>query len=152
HNYPSGLEEYVARDIFVQTLKGVHYIHSRGVCHRDLSTDNIMLDKNRRCAIIDFGMCLRVPYSYPDDPSGTTDDVTDITIGTNRRLIHCHAHCGKLHFIAPEIYKKNSFDGFAADIYSLGIILFVLLTGRHPYIRPDENDPGYHMLTNGVPA
>ena len=70
--YPQGLPEERARLLFVQILRGLHYIHSCGVCHHDLSTDNILIDEDGTCIIIDFGMALRVPYSYPDDP-GTTD-------------------------------------------------------------------------------
>jgi serine/threonine protein kinase len=147
-NYPQGLPESKARTMFQQILSGLYYMHSRGVCHHDLSTNNILLDgDDNTCVIIDFGMSLRVPYSYPDDPAGVTDDVTDISIGTNRRLIHTHTFCGKLHFIAPEIFEKaKQFDGPAADIWSLGVILFVLLTGKQPYERPDANDQGYHDL------
>ncbi len=147
-HHPQGVPEEEARKMFQQILDGVYYMHSKGVCHHDLSTNNILLDgDDNTCIIIDFGMSLRVPYSYPDDPAGVTDDVTDISIGTNRRLIHTHTFCGKLHFVAPEIYQKaDSFDGPAADVWSLGVILFVLLTGKQPYERPDDNDQDYHDL------
>ncbi len=147
HHHPQGVPEAQAKAMFQQILDGVYYMHSKGVCHHDLSTNNIMLDgDDNTCIIIDFGMSLRVPYSYPDDP-GYTDDVTDISIGTNRRLIHTHTFCGKMHFVAPEIYQKAyKFDGLAADIWSLGVILFVLLTGKQPYERPDDNDEGFHDL------
>lgn len=146
--HPQGVPEAQAKMMFQQILDGVYYMHSKGVCHHDLSTNNILLDgDDNTCIIIDFGMSLRVPYSYPDDP-GYTDDVTDISIGTNRRrLMHTHTFCGKMHFVAPEIYQKAcKFDGPAADIWSLGVILFVLLTGKQPYERPDDNDQGYHDL------
>ena len=147
-HHPQGVPEAQARTMFQQILDGVYYMHSKGVCHHDLSTNNILLDgDNNTCIIIDFGMSLRVPYSYPDDPAGVTGDVTDISIGTNRRLIHTHTFCGKMHFVAPEIYQKaDRYDVPAADIWSLGVILFVLLTGKQPYERPDDNDQGYHDL------
>ncbi|KAL7501280.1 hypothetical protein ACHAWT_011085 [Skeletonema menzelii] len=147
-HHPQGASEAEARIMFQQILEGVYFMHSKGVCHHDLSTNNILLDgDDNTCIIIDFGMSLRVPYSYPDDPAGFTDDVTDISIGTNRRLMHTHTFCGKMHFVAPEIYHKtDSFDGPAADIWSLGVILFVLLTGKQPYERPDDNDQEYHDL------
>eukprot|EP00581_Thalassiosira_minuscula_P017972 CAMPEP_0183732078 /NCGR_PEP_ID=MMETSP0737-20130205/37431_1 /TAXON_ID=385413 /ORGANISM="Thalassiosira miniscula, Strain CCMP1093" /LENGTH=256 /DNA_ID=CAMNT_0025964987 /DNA_START=471 /DNA_END=1238 /DNA_ORIENTATION=- len=145
--YPTGVAEHKARDLFLDILSGVQYIHAHGVCHHDISTDNVMLDAEGKCFIIDFGMCLRIPYSYPDDPSGTTDDVTDITFGAHRRLMHCQNHCGKLRFMAPEIYQMEpEFDGYATDVWSLGVVLFVLLTGRQPYERPEEKDAGYHDL------
>jgi serine/threonine protein kinase len=149
-NYPHGVPEAQARTMFQQILDGVYYIHSKGVCHHDLSTNNILLDGDENtCIIIDFGMSLRIPYSYPDDPAGVTDDVTDISIGTNRRLIHTNTFCGKMQFVAPEIYQKvDRFDGPAADIWSLGVILFVLLTGKQPYERPVENDRGFHDLND----
>eukprot|EP00977_Amphora_coffeiformis_P012051 scaffold2974_cov181-Amphora_coffeaeformis.AAC.19 len=142
--YPQGLEEDRAREYFRQILFALHHIHSHGVCHRDISTQNILVDKLGHCVLIDFGMCLRVPYPYQDDYRG--EDVTDCSAGTTRRLIHCQTHCGKLRFMAPEMYKMLDFDGLSVDLWSSGVVLFVLLTGRYPYGRPDENDPGFHDL------
>lgn len=148
-SHPNGISEIYARHIFVQLLLGLHHIHSHGVCHHDISLSNIMFDGSN-CIIIDFGMSLRVPHSYPDDPSGATDDVTDESMGTTRRLIHSNNHCGKLRFMAPEIYqKKYAFDGLAVDIWSAGVVLFALITGKQPYERPDANkDSGYYDLVN----
>ena len=145
-HHPNGISEVQARDIFVQIILGVYNIHSHGVCHHDISADNCMLE-NSRCIIIDFGMSLRVPHSFPD--GGAADDVTDSSMGTVRRLIHSQCHCGKLRFMAPEIYAKNyAFDGMAADIWSAAVVLFLMITGRQPYERPDKNDSGYYDLLN----
>jgi serine/threonine protein kinase len=148
HNQ-NGISEVDARRIFVQIILGLYHIHSHGVCHHDLSADNVMLDGNDlKCIIIDFGMCLRVPYSYPDD-SGATDDTTDESMGTIRRLIHSNNHCGKLRYMAPEIYaKKDAFDGLAADIWSAGVVLFMMITGRLPYERPSIEDSGFFDLVD----
>lgn len=149
-HHPNGLSETEARRFFAQVLFGLHHIHSHGVAHHDISADNCMLDSfARRCVIIDFGMALRVPHSYIDDPSGAMDDVTDESMGTIRRLIHSHNHCGKLRYMAPEIYTKAyGFDGFEADIWSAGVILFLMVTGKQPYERPDMKDSGYYDLVN----
>lgn len=149
-SHPMGLPEEMAQNLFKQILDGVYHIHSHGVCHHDISSDNVLLDENGSCVIIDFGMSLRVPYSYPDDPWGATDDVTDNTVSFGkRRLIHTEVACGKMRFVAPEIYRKApAFDGFASDIWSLGIVLFAMLTGRCPYDRPEDNDSGYHDLVD----
>ena len=145
-HHPHGISETQARPIFKQIISGLYYIHSHGVSHHDISADNCMLD-NSRCILIDFGMSLRIPHSFPD--GGAADDVTDASIGTVRRLIHSQNHCGKLRFMAPEIYAKSyAFDGMAADIWSTGVILFLMVTGRHPYERPAMNDSGYYDLLN----
>lgn len=148
-HHQNGISETEARHIFVQIILGLYHIHSHGICHHDISADNVMIDGNDlKCVLIDFGMCLRVPHSYPDD-SGATDDTTDESMGTTRRLIHSHNHCGKLRYMAPEVYsKKYAFDGLAADIWSAGVVLFNLITGRQPFERPDINDPGFFDLVD----
>ena len=79
-----GMSEPVARYWFRQILLGLHYLQSKGVCHRDLSLENILVDVNNCLVIdIDMGMCLRVPYHCPSDPSGKAADVEH---GTHRRL------------------------------------------------------------------
>ena len=110
-----GMSEPVARYWFRQLLLGLHYLQSRGVCHRDLSLENILVDINH-CLVIDMGMCLRVPYHNPADPSGKA---TDVEHGSDRRLMVPMGTCGKKNYMSPEIYEnKNHFDGFAVDLWS----------------------------------
>ena len=110
-----GMSEPVARYWFRQILLGLHYLQSKGVCHRDLSLENILVDVNN-CLVIDMGMCLRVPYHCPSDPNGKAADVEH---GTHRRLIIPMGTCGKRNYMSPEIYEnKDNFDGFAVDLWS----------------------------------
>jgi serine/threonine protein kinase len=144
HNQ-QGLDESTARGYFRQILSAIDFMHSKGICHRDISTHNILLNEDQdKCTLIDFGMAVRVPYPFPDDHQ--TEDVTDVTVGTTRRMIHSQSHCGKLKFMAPEMFRMEDFDGLTVDLWSAGVVLFVLLTGRHPYGKPDPKDPGYHDL------
>jgi hypothetical protein len=156
---PHRLDEPTARLYFIQLLYAMYTLHSHGVCHRDISSHNLLLDDdNKRLMLIDYGMCLGVPYSYPDDHY--TEDVTSIYFDMecrgdggchhdhpHRRLIHSMSHCGKLRFMAPEIYAcQDSFDGLSVDLWSAAVVLFEMLTGRLPYQKPHQSDAGYHDL------
>ena len=175
-HHPRGLPEDEARCLFGQLLEAIYYCHSHGICHRDISTQNLLLavdsaegtgandssvsaattaapvdtrsnhHKPYNLVLIDFGMCIRVPHSYPDDD--VTKDATDISAGTMRRLIHSDQHCGKLRFMSPEMYQssvtdpednthQDAVDGLAVDLWAAAVVLFVLLTGRQPYGKPD---------------
>lgn len=71
-----------ARYWFRQIMEGISHLHSRGICHRDLSPENIMIDHDK-ALIIDMGMAIQVPYTDPEDPvSGK-----DISRGTTKRMI-----------------------------------------------------------------
>lgn len=77
-----GFSEDVARYWFRQIVAGMQHLHSRGICHRDLSPENIMIDHDNSL-IIDMGMAIQIPYTDPNDAS----KVTDIAHGTTKRLI-----------------------------------------------------------------
>jgi serine/threonine protein kinase len=141
-----GFTEGVARYWFRQIIKGVQFLHSKGICHRDLSPENIMID-NDNSLIIDLGMAIRVPYTDPNHPG----QVTDITRGTARRLIMAQGACGKLPYMSPEVYKsRHPFDGGAVDVWTAGTILFCMLTGNRSYQRPHDTDPQYYWMTHGL--
>jgi tRNA A-37 threonylcarbamoyl transferase component Bud32 len=77
-----GFTEGVARYWFRQLIEGMNHLHSRGICHRDLSPENVMIDHDNSL-IIDMGMAIQVPYTDPSDPT----QVTDIARGTTKRMI-----------------------------------------------------------------
>jgi hypothetical protein len=143
----SGIDESIARTYFIQLLRAIHVLHSNGICHRDISSQNILLlddEHDKNITLIDLGMCLRVPYNFPDDHY--TEDVTTFSLTTQRRLIHSQSHCGKLRFMAPEMYNCQDFDGLAVDLWSAAVVLFEMVTGKLPYSKPCEQDSGYHDL------
>ncbi|KAL9182743.1 hypothetical protein ACHAXT_004022 [Thalassiosira profunda] len=141
-----GMSEPVARYWFRQLLFGLHYLQSKGICHRDLSLENILVDVNH-CLIIDMGMCLRVPYHCPGDPDGRAADVAH---GTDRRLMTPMGTCGKKNYMSPEIYANTDcFDGFAVDLWSAGVILYIMVTGFPPYDIPTREDERFDIICNG---
>ena len=130
---PPGMPEAQARFFFRQIMTGVRSLHEKGICHRDLSPENVMLDGDDSI-IIDLGMCLRVPYK-----------------NGRRCLISPQGACGKLPYMSPEIYRNRSpFDGAVADVWTAGTILFCMVTGNRSYQRPHASDPQFYWMTRDL--
>lgn len=141
-----GMLEPVARYWFRQLLFGLHYLQTRGICHRDLSLENILVDVNH-CLVIDMGMCLRVPYYCHQDPRRTSD----VTEGGMRRLIVPMGTCGKKNYMSPEIFaNKENFDGFAVDLWAAGVILYIMVTGFPPYDIPAMSDERFQLIAQNL--
>lgn len=128
------LSEVDGRNIFKQILSGVEYMQSKGVSHRDLSLENILLTGEGYCKIIDLGQSLRVPI---DSQSGQILSMAPAGM------------CGKTPYRAPEVFQNQEFHGFAIDIWSLGIILFMLLTSQQPVDYPDRMCDRYTYIVSG---
>ncbi|CAJ1954504.1 unnamed protein product [Cylindrotheca closterium] len=141
-----GFPEPTARFWFKQIMAGIKHLHDRGICHRDISPENVMIDDGQ-CLIIDMGMALRIPYTDPN----IANSVTDITRGTHRRLIRPQGACGKLPYMSPEVFRnRTAFDGCAVDIWTAGTILFCMATGNRSYQQPHDSDPQFYWMTHDV--
>ncbi|XP_028752298.1 LOW QUALITY PROTEIN: CBL-interacting serine/threonine-protein kinase 9-like [Neltuma alba] len=110
------LKENEARQYFPTTFNAVDYCHSRGVFHRDLKPENLLLDSNGILKVSDFGLST---YSQRDDALLRTA-------------------CGTPNYVAPEVLNAKGYDGSAADIWSCGVILFVLMAGYLPFDEPNQ--------------
>jgi len=110
------LSEEESRVFFKQIVRAVHYIHSKNIIHRDLKLENILLDKNNKCKIVDFGLS--------DYVSSKGRTVTD---------------AGTEAYLAPEVYSGSSgtSDPYKIDVWGLGVILYALAHGKLPFDRPD---------------
>lgn len=113
-------DEKTARFYFRQLVRGVKYCHKAGVCHRDLKPENLLLDGDGNLKISDFG--LSALYT------GSTED--------NSRATLLHTTCGTPNYVAPEVLNDKGYDGRAADVWSMGVILYVLLAGYLPFDEP----------------
>ncbi|KAL3615750.1 CBL-interacting protein kinase 18 [Castilleja foliolosa] len=102
-----------ARKYFLQLISAVDFCHSRGVYHRDLKPENLLLDDNGNLKVTDFGLSALAESRRQDGLLHTT--------------------CGTPAYVAPEVISRRGYDGAKADIWSCGVILFVLLSGNLPF-------------------
>lgn len=107
------LREDLARKYFQQLISAVDFCHSRGVSHRDLKPENLLLDENEDLKVSDFGLSA-LPEQLRNDGL-------------------LHTQCGTPAYVAPEVLRKKGYDGPKADIWSCGVILYVLLAGFLPF-------------------
>ncbi|THU46379.1 hypothetical protein C4D60_Mb09t04320 [Musa balbisiana] len=124
------LPEDLCRRLFRQLVSAVAYSHSRGVFHRDLKPENLLLDEAGDLKVSDFGLAaLRSSSSSPGGDDG------DLLL---------HTQCGTPAYVAPEVLTRKmtgGYDGAKADMWSCGVILFVLNAGYLPF-----NDPNLMSL------
>ena len=125
--YPKkGFSESQTRYIFNQILKGVKSIHDNGIVHLDLKIENIILDEFYNLKISDFGLSID---------------------NNDKQLINIFQ--GSEKYKAPEIILKKPFNGIYADIFSLGVTLFVILTGNYPFKSARKYDICYSNIIKG---
>lgn len=107
------IEEELVRFMFLQLSDAVRYIHNKRFAHLDLKLENILLDKYFNIKLADLGVAHQL-----------TDNSND----------WCHRR-GTIHYMAPEVAslkKQENYDAQKADIYSLGVWLYILLIGEFP--------------------
>jgi serine/threonine protein kinase len=128
------LEEDVAKEFFVQALLATQEMHNVGLAHRDLSLGNTMLvkvDGRLQLKVIDFGLCKAM--SRRDDGSFDTE------CGPDR--------VGKFSYMAPEVFANTKYDCLQADLWSLGVMLFIKLFGVPPFKYPHkEYCPAFNVV------
>lgn len=122
--YPrKGFGENLSRLIFHTLLLSIQSLHNQGIIHRDIKTENIMVDANNDIKLCDFGFA-----SY------------------NVGLFH--SVLGTEGYASPEMRSKHPYYGISNDIFSLGITLFVIITGNMPFRLTTTNDPLYSLVAN----
>ncbi|XP_024386827.1 CBL-interacting serine/threonine-protein kinase 9 [Physcomitrium patens] len=110
------LSEDEARKYFQQLIDAVDYCHSRQVYHRDLKPENLLLDSKGNLKISDFGLSA-LPQQFREDGL-------------------LHTTCGTPNYVAPEVIMDKGYSGATADLWSCGVILYVLMAGYLPFEEP----------------
>ena len=115
------LAENEARFIFKQVLYGLGHCHCRSVLHRDIKLDNVLLDNEKGIKLCDFGVSKII-----------------------KKHQFIREQCGTPAYIAPEIIADEGYEGFFADLWSLGVVLYAMLCGTVPFKAPNMKE--LHVL------
>ena len=126
----NGLPEAVARDLFDDVVSGLMHMRDRGLAHLDVSPENVMVDASTgEAKLIDLGSARDLGSPLPARAGRVP---------------------GKPMYMAPEIARRQGCaDLSRADVWSLGVMLFSMLTGRSLYFEPNNRDKGYVALRQG---
>ncbi|CAK4066784.1 unnamed protein product [Aphanomyces euteiches] len=111
----------IAMNYFRDIVSAVQHLHKLGFAHRDLSLENVLLDASDVCQVIDFGVACSTSTSHS-------------------------SRVGKAFYMAPEVVAGKTYDGCKADVWSLGILLFEMLTGRPLFDLAATTNPRFELF------
>lgn len=121
-----GFSEKTSLYYFKQMVEAMDYMHQKGFAHRDMKPENCMLDREYNLKIADFGFA-------------TADDLSKTKKGTNA-------------YMAPEIRTGDPYDARMADIFTMGIILFIMRAGHPAFHTAEGSDEYYKYIAADKPA
>ncbi|OQR84293.1 protein kinase [Achlya hypogyna] len=128
HTKNSRFSEVRALHYFRQIVSGVLHLHKVGYAHRDLSLENVLLDKDNVCKICDFGLAVPIANVASE-------------------------YVGKLNYMAPEVHAGGPYDPAQVDVWSLGMMLFIMISGVPLVDIPSRLDRRFEILhDHGVEA
>ncbi|KAI8955500.1 hypothetical protein F4801DRAFT_268313 [Xylaria longipes] len=150
HRY---LKDHAARRLFAQLISGVGYLHKKGIVHRDLKLENLLLDRNRNIIITDFG------FANTFDASDELTEEEELNLSdrdfiqrtgldkTNEKGLRrgdlMLTSCGSPCYAAPELVVSDSlYTGRKVDVWSCGVILYAMLAGYLPFDDDPDNPEG----------
>src|SRR5215469_13573035 len=118
----------------IQIADGLQAAHSLGIFHRDLKPQNVMLTDGGLAKILDFGLARRLP------PEDATFDPGKPALAKGASVAATYtARGGTIRYMAPEQFVTGQ-SSVQSDVWALGVILYELVSGRHPFARPDAED------------
>ncbi|GMI07869.1 hypothetical protein TrRE_jg5459, partial [Triparma retinervis] len=125
--YTGAFSEPIARAYTSQLLSALVTCHANGIYHRDLKPENLLLDSNFMLKVADFG------YSAIQGPKGGM----------------LSTECGTRSYMAPEILSHLPYKGGSADVWSCGVVVFIMLTGNPPFQIAGKGDWWFNAISTG---
>ena len=122
---PTGFGERHGKILFKKIVEGVKYCHDNNICHLDIKIANILLGNNYCPKITDFGL---------------SQEITNDVIKEKKKFV------GTLQYMCPQILSKEPYLGIEADIFSLGVVLFNIVTGKFGFGYSLKNDNLYSYI------
>eukprot|EP00613_Pedinella_sp_CCMP2098_P007405 CAMPEP_0171611150 /NCGR_PEP_ID=MMETSP0990-20121206/10459_1 /TAXON_ID=483369 /ORGANISM="non described non described, Strain CCMP2098" /LENGTH=452 /DNA_ID=CAMNT_0012174667 /DNA_START=31 /DNA_END=1389 /DNA_ORIENTATION=- len=144
--------ETLARTYFVQLCDALGTCHKLGFAHRDVKLENIVLDGGSfALRLCDFGFCSEQQQQASDNDD---DDDDDGEVDQNPRQNLCATECGTSTYQSPEVLRNSTrgsipYDGVKADLWSVGVVLFVMVMGYPPLERANTADWYFAALSKG---
>ncbi|KLU81363.1 CAMK/CAMKL/KIN4 protein kinase [Magnaporthiopsis poae ATCC 64411] len=147
------LKDNAARRLFAQLVSGVGYLHKKGIVHRDLKLENLLLDRNRNIIITDFGFANMFDPNQElteEEEAGLSDKEYVKKMGLDklgsnnlRKGDLMLTSCGSPCYAAPELVVSDSlYTGRKVDVWSCGVILYAMLAGYLPFDDDPANPEG----------
>lgn len=120
-----GMGEKSGRYFMNQLVDMMSYLKKKNVAHRDLKLENILIDENLQLKVSDFGF------------------------STYKNVETLDTYLGTKTYMAPEIIELKEYDGFKADVFSLGVILFIMIQGTFPFSQAKADEYYFKYLVKG---
>ncbi|KAI4897885.1 hypothetical protein NFI96_005014 [Prochilodus magdalenae] len=108
------LPEDFSRKLFRQLSLAIQFMHNLGIAHRDLKCENLLLDKDFNLKVSDFGFSRRLEYK-------------------DSKMVLSRTFCGSAAYAAPEVLRGLPYDPKVYDVWSMGVVLFIMVCGSMPY-------------------
>lgn len=113
----------------MQLASAIAYCHDHNIYHRDIKPENLLLDENYQLKVADFGLA---------------------AIRTDSEAL-LRTECGTRSYMAPEVLARQQYDGKKADCWSVGVVLFIMLSGNPPFQMARPGDWWFNQLKDKKP-
>jgi serine/threonine protein kinase len=164
------LNESLMRVWFRQLVLAIHCLHQNHIAHLDISAENVCIDARGQMKLIDFGVAVMHPNS-PNHLQLLQYPLDSIRLRTNSSLDPLHFDCepiptidiqladgtttrlisppGKIRSMSPELFQHQPWNAYQSDAYSLGLVLYHMLTSRSAYNVPTLSDAWFQIFITG---